>query len=141
MVRPRAKRAPGRRVSPSDSEWYRDAVVYELHVRSFQDSNADGIGDLPGLTSRLGYLQDLGVTAVWLLPFYPSPLRDDGYDIANYTDVHPAYGTLDDFRRLLDEAHRRRLRVITEPVVNHTSDQHRWFQRARRAAAGTAGPR
>ncbi|MGH8637122.1 MAG: alpha-amylase family glycosyl hydrolase, partial [Burkholderiales bacterium] len=121
---------------PGDPEWYKDAVIYELHVRSFQDSNADGIGDFPGLTSRLGYLQDLGLTAVWLLPFYPSPLRDDGYDIADYTDVHPSYGTLDDFRRFLDEAHRRGLRVITELVVNHTSDQHRWFQRARTRPAG-----
>jgi maltose alpha-D-glucosyltransferase / alpha-amylase len=124
---------PGRRVHPSDPEWYKDAIFYELHVRSFQDSNADGIGDFPGLTSRLGYLQDLGITAVWLLPFYPSPLRDDGYDIADYTDVHPAYGTLDDFRCFLDEAHRRGVRVITELVVNHTSDQHPWFQRARMA--------
>ena len=114
-----------------------DAIVYELHVRSFQDSNGDGIGDFPGLMRRLPYLQDLGVTALWLLPFYPSPLRDDGYDIADYTGVHPDYGTLDDFRRFLDEAHRLGLRVITELVVNHTSDQHAWFQRARSAPAGS----
>jgi maltose alpha-D-glucosyltransferase / alpha-amylase len=118
-----------------DPEWYKDAIIYELHVRSFQDSNADGIGDFPGLISRLDHLQDLGVTAVWLLPFYPSPLRDDGYDIADYTDVHPSYGTLQDFRRFLDEAHRRGIRVITELVVNHTSDEHPWFQQARTAPA------
>jgi maltose alpha-D-glucosyltransferase/alpha-amylase len=117
--------------------WYKDAVIYELHVRTFMDSDADGIGDLRGLTSRLEYLQDLGVTAIWLLPFYPSPLRDDGYDIANYTGIHPAYGTLRDFRQLLREAHRQGLRVITELVLNHTSDQHPWFQRARRASAGS----
>src|SRR5687768_1339329 len=135
MARPRVTRPPGRRVGPTDPEWYKDAIIYELHVRSFQDSNDDGIGDLPGLTSRLGYLHDLGVTALWLLPFYPSPLRDDGYDIADYTGVHPAYGTIDDFRRFLDEAHRRGLRVITELVINHTSDQHLWFRRARAAPA------
>ncbi|MDJ0953757.1 MAG: maltose alpha-D-glucosyltransferase [Acidimicrobiia bacterium] len=114
-------------------DWYRDAVIYEVHVRAFSDSNGDGIGDFPGLTSRLDYLQQLGVTAIWLLPFYPSPLRDDGYDIADYYDVHPSYGTLDDFRHFLDEAHARGMQVITELVINHTSDQHPWFQRARRA--------
>ncbi len=118
--------------------WYKDAIVYELHVRAFQDSNADGIGDFPGLTQKLDYLQDLGVTALWLLPFYPSPLKDDGYDIADYFSVHPAYGTLDDFKHFLDEAHRRGLYVITELVINHTSDQHPWFQRARRAEAGSS---
>ena len=123
----------GPRSGPTDPEWYKDAIIYELHVRSFQDSNDDGIGDFPGLTSRLGYLQELGVTALWLLPFCPSPLRDDGYDIADYAGVHPAYGTIEDFRRFLDEAHRRGLRVITELVINHTSDQHPWFQRARAA--------
>jgi maltose alpha-D-glucosyltransferase/alpha-amylase len=117
--------------------WYKDAVVYELRVRSFHDSDADGIGDLRGLTEKLGYLQDLGVTALWLLPFYPSPLRDDGYDISDYTAVHPACGTLADFARFLEEAHRRGLRVITELVLNHSSDQHPWFQRARRAPAGS----
>ncbi len=118
--------------------WYKDAIIYEVHVRAFFDSNGDGIGDFPGLTSRLDYLQDLGVTALWLLPFYPSPLRDDGYDTADYTAIHPAYGTMNDFRVFLREAHRRGLRVITELVVNHTSDQHPWFQRARRARPGTA---
>ena len=118
-------------------EWYRDAVVYQVHVRSFQDSNDNGIGDFDGLTSRLDYLQDLGVTALWLLPFYPSPLRDDGYDIADYRNVHPDYGTMTSFRRFLREAHRRDLHVITELVLNHTSDQHPWFQRARRAPPGS----
>ncbi len=118
--------------------WYKDAILYETHVRAFFDSNADGVGDFPGLTQKLDYLQDLGVTAIWLLPFYPSPLRDDGYDIADYTSVHPAYGTLADFRGLLREAHRRGLRVITELVLNHTSDQHPWFQRSRRARPGSS---
>lgn len=117
----------------SDPLWYKPAVVYELHVRAFCDSNGDGIGDFPGLTGKLDYLRDLGVTAVWLLPFYPSPLRDDGYDIADYVSVHPDYGTIGDFKTFLREAHRRGLRVITELVLNHTSDQHPWFQRARRA--------
>ena len=117
--------------------WYKDAVIYELHVRAFSDGNADGIGDFKGLTSKLDYLYDLGVTALWLLPFYPSPLRDDGYDLASYTEIHPDYGTLRDFKVFLREAHRRGLRVITELVVNHTSDQHPWFQRARRAGPGT----
>src|SRR6267143_1816156 len=119
-----------------DPLWYKDAILYELHVRAFHDSNGDGIGDFRGLMERLDYLQDLGVTAVWLLPFYPSPLRDDGYDIADYNEVHPSYGNLADFKLFLREAHRRGLRVITELVVNHTSDQHPWFQRARRAKAG-----
>jgi maltose alpha-D-glucosyltransferase/alpha-amylase len=117
--------------------WYRDAVIYELHVRAFADSNGDGIGDFRGLARKLDYLQDLGVTAIWILPFYPSPLRDDGYDIADYTDVHPDYGTLSDFKLFLREAHARDLHVITELVINHTSDQHPWFQRARRAKAGS----
>ncbi|MGH7906972.1 MAG: maltose alpha-D-glucosyltransferase, partial [Candidatus Binataceae bacterium] len=114
-----------------DALWYKDAIFYELRVRSFYDSNGDGIGDFKGLTQKLDYLQALGVTALWLLPFYPSPLRDDGYDISDYTDVHPDCGTLHDFRIFLREAHRRGLRVITELVINHTSDQHPWFQRAR----------
>ncbi|MFW5968098.1 MAG: maltose alpha-D-glucosyltransferase, partial [Persicimonas sp.] len=117
--------------------WYKDAIIYELHVRAFHDSNGDGIGDFRGLTQKLDYLQDLGITAIWLLPFYPSPLRDDGYDIADYRQVHPDYGTLEDFKEFLDEAHARGLRVITELVVNHTSDQHPWFQRARRAEPGS----
>jgi maltose alpha-D-glucosyltransferase/alpha-amylase len=117
----------------TEAQWYKDAVIYELHVRAFSDGNGDGIGDFEGLTSKLDYLQDLGVTALWLLPFYPSPLRDDGYDIADYTNIHPDYGTLDDFKRFLHEAHRRGLRVITELVINHTSDQHPWFQRSRKA--------
>jgi maltose alpha-D-glucosyltransferase/alpha-amylase len=121
-----------------DPLWYRDAVIYETHVRAFCDSDGDGHGDFPGLTSKLDYLQDLGVTAIWLLPFYPSPLKDDGYDIADYMDVNPSYGTLSDFRTFLREAHRRSLRVVTELVLNHTSDQHPWFQRARRAPAGSA---
>lgn len=120
-------------------QWYKDAVIYELHVRSFQDSDGDGVGDFRGLTSRLDYLQDLGVTALWLLPFYPSPLRDDGYDISDYRRVHPAYGNLRDFKRFLTEAHERRLRVITELVLAHTSDEHPWFQRARRARPGSRG--
>ncbi len=121
-----------------DSEhWYKDAVIYELHVRAFQDSDNDGIGDFRGLITRLDYLQDLGVNALWLLPFYPSPLRDDGYDISDYRRVHPSYGTLRDFRAFLREAHRRGLRVITELVLAHTSDEHPWFGRARRAGPGT----
>jgi len=111
--------------------WYKDAVIYELHVRAFSDSNADGIGDFPGLLTKLDYLEDLGITAIWLLPFYPSPLKDDGYDISDYISVNPVYGTLDDFKEFLAQAHKRNLRVITELVINHTSDQHPWFQEAR----------
>ncbi|GIV96082.1 MAG: trehalose synthase [Herpetosiphonaceae bacterium] len=121
-----------------DPLWYKDAIIYELHVRAFYDSNGDGIGDFRGLTEKLDYLSDLGVTAIWLLPFYPSPLKDDGYDIADYTTVHPNYGTLADVRQFVREAHRRGLRVITELVCNHTSDQHAWFQRARRAKPGSS---
>src|ERR1035438_9755293 len=123
--------------TPSNVTWYKDAIIYEVHVRAFFDSTADGIGDFGGLAQKLDYLEDLGVTAIWLLPFSPSPLRDDGYDTANYTDAHPSYGTLKDFQRFLREAHRRGLRVITELVVNHTSDQHAWFQRSRRALPGS----
>jgi len=119
------------------SLWYKDAIIYQVHVRAFRDSNGDGIGDFRGLTERLDYIQDLGVTAIWLLPFFPSPLKDDGYDIADYSTVNPQYGTLEDFQLLLEEAHRRDLRVITELVMNHTSDQHEWFQRSRRAAPGS----
>ncbi|HWD17717.1 MAG TPA: maltose alpha-D-glucosyltransferase [Verrucomicrobiae bacterium] len=117
--------------------WYKNGVIYELHVRAFHDSSGDGIGDFRGLTEKLDYLRDLGVTALWLLPFYPSPLKDDGYDIADYYGVHPSYGTLADFRNFLREAHRRGLRVITELVMNHTSDRHPWFQRARHAPPGS----
>ncbi|GBD39392.1 Trehalose synthase/amylase TreS [bacterium HR37] len=120
-----------------DPLWYKDAIVYELHIKAFYDSNGDGIGDLKGLTQKLDYLEDLGVTAIWLLPFYPSPLRDDGYDISDYFSVHPSYGTLRDFKEFLREAHRRGIRVITELVLNHTSDQHMWFQRSRRASPGS----
>jgi maltose alpha-D-glucosyltransferase/alpha-amylase len=120
-----------------DPLWYRDAVIYEVHVRAFYDSNDDGLGDFRGLEEKLDYLQDLGVTAIWLLPFCPSPWRDDGYDISDYTGVHPAYGTLRDFHAFLKEAHRRGLRVITELVMNHTSDQHQWFQRARQSPPGS----
>jgi maltose alpha-D-glucosyltransferase/alpha-amylase len=123
---------------PEDPRWYKDAIIYELHVRSFFDSDGDGIGDFRGLTEKLDYLEDLGVNTLWLLPFYPSPLKDDGYDISDYTSVHPSYGTLADFRAFIKEAHRRGLRVVTELVLNHTSDQHPWFQRARRAPAGSA---
>ena len=122
--------------SAAESLWFKDAVIYQLHVRAYFDSNGDGIGDFPGLTQKLDYIQDLGVTAIWLLPFFPSPLRDDGYDIADYTGINPAYGTLEDFQQFLDEAHRRDLRVITEMVMNHTSDQHEWFQKSRRAKPG-----
>src|SRR2546428_258989 len=121
----------------SDPLWYKDAIIYELHVRAFYDSNGDGIGDFQGLIQKLPYLRDLGVTALWLLPFYPSPLRDDGYDIADYRTVHPDYGTLHDFRVFVQKAHAYGLKVITELVVNHTSDQHPWFQAARRARPGS----
>src|SRR6266513_2835057 len=118
-----------------DPLWYKDAIIYELHVKTFCDSDGDGMGDFRGLIEKLDYLQELGITAIWLLPFYPSPLRDDGYDIADYFDVNPNFGTLDDFRAFLDAAHARNLRVITELVINHTSDQNPWFQKSRRAVA------
>ncbi|MGH7467726.1 MAG: maltose alpha-D-glucosyltransferase [Longimicrobiales bacterium] len=121
----------------ADPLWYKDAVIYELHVRAFFDSTADGLGDFRGLAQKLDYLEDLGITAIWLLPFYPSPWKDDGYDIADYARIHPAYGSMRDFREFLREAHRRGLRVITELVINHTSDQHPWFQRARHAPPGS----
>src|SRR5262245_56818222 len=121
----------------TDPLWFKDAIIYEAHVRAFYDSAGSGIGDFRGLTSKLDYLEDLGITAIWLLPFYPSPLRDDGYDIADYSDVHPQYGRLEDFQEFLNEAHRRGIRVITELVINHTSDQHPWFQRARLAPPGS----
>ncbi|TAN35031.1 maltose alpha-D-glucosyltransferase [bacterium] len=121
-----------------DPLWYKDALIYELHVRAFNDSDQDGSGDFRGLIEKLPYLQDLGVSAIWLLPFYPSPLRDDGYDIADYTNVNPMYGSLGDINRLIKDAHRRGMRVISELVCNHTSDQHPWFQRARHARPGSA---
>lgn len=121
----------------SDPLWYKDAVIYQTHVRAFCDTVGDGVGDFRGLTSKLDYLRDLGITAIWILPFYPSPLRDDGYDIADYASVHPQYGTIESFREFLDAAHERGLRVITELVINHTSDQHPWFQRARTAPKGS----
>ena len=122
---------------PSDPLWYKDAIIYEAHVRAFFDSNNDGIGDFRGLTQKLDYLQALGINALWILPFYPSPLRDDGYDIADYEGVHPSYGNVEDVDRFIHEAHQRGIRVITELVINHTSDQHPWFQAARRAPAGS----
>ncbi|MEX1238733.1 MAG: maltose alpha-D-glucosyltransferase, partial [Cyclobacteriaceae bacterium] len=117
--------------------WYKDAVIYEVHIKAFRDGNGDGIGDFAGLLQKLDYLQDLGITAIWLLPFYPSPQRDDGYDIADYYSINPAYGDLTEFQELLFQAHARTLKVITELVINHTSDQHPWFQRARRAPRGS----
>mgnify|MGYP000970331833 FL=1 len=123
---------------PDDPLWYKDAVVYELHIKAFMDGNGDGIGDFAGLTSRLDYLESLGVTAIWLLPFYPSPQKDDGYDIADYFNINPDYGKLSDFKRFLREAHARGLKVITELVLNHTSDQHEWFQRSRAAKPGSS---
>jgi maltose alpha-D-glucosyltransferase/alpha-amylase len=122
---------------PHDPSWHHDAVIYQLHVKAFCDSNRDGFGDFRGLLQKLDYIAELGVTAIWLLPFYPSPLKDDGYDIADYTSVHPSYGTIEDFKEFLDRAHTRGLKVITELVINHTSDQHPWFQRARLAPKGS----
>ena len=127
-----------RRRTTSDLLWYKDAIIYELPVRSFYDSNADGIGDFRGLGKKLDYLEELGVTCLWLLPFFPSPLKDDGYDVADYTGVHASYGTLDDFQQFLQAAHDRGLRVVIELVLNHTSDQHPWFQRARLAPPGSS---
>ncbi len=125
-------------VDRSDPLWYKDAIIYQTHVKSFFDHNNDGMGDFAGLTDKLDYIQDLGVSAIWLMPFYPSPLRDDGYDIMDYRSINPAYGEMRDVKRFIDEAHRRDLRVITELVINHTSDQHPWFQRARRAKPGSS---
>jgi maltose alpha-D-glucosyltransferase / alpha-amylase len=142
MAITRTQGNPARRTADTvfsdDPLWYKDAVIYQAHVRAFYDSNGDGMGDFRGLTQKLDYLQDLGITAIWLLPFYPSPWRDDGYDIADYSDIHPAYGTMGDFKRFMREAHGRGLRVITELVINHTSDQHPWFQKARNAKPGSA---
>ncbi|WP_414415964.1 alpha-amylase family glycosyl hydrolase, partial [Synechococcus sp. R6-7] len=130
-------RAPLRSlISPltHDPLWYKDAIIYELPARAFFDSDGDGVGDFQGLTEKLDYLQELGITAVWLLPFFPSPLKDDGYDVSDFTSVHPDLGTLEDFKIFLEAAHKRGIRVIIELILNHTSDQHPWFQRARRAA-------
>src|SRR5579872_4393437 len=126
-----------RRGSAADPLWYKDAILYELHVRAFKDSNGDGIGDFPGLIQKLDYLQDLGVTCLWLLPFFPSPLKDDGYDISDYLGVHPMYGTIEDFQTFLNAAHDRNLQVVIELVINHTSEEHPWFQAARQAPAGS----
>ncbi|MGA9234535.1 MAG: alpha-amylase family glycosyl hydrolase, partial [Desulfobacterales bacterium] len=129
---------PGENAALEDDPlWYKDAIIYQLHVKAFMDSDGDGIGDFKGLSQKLDYLQSLGVTAIWLLPFYPSPLRDDGYDISEYCGIHPSYGNLKDFKAFLRAAHQRGLRVITELVINHTSDQHGWFQKARKAPAGS----
>jgi maltose alpha-D-glucosyltransferase/alpha-amylase len=118
-------------------QWYKDAVIYQLHIKAFCDANGDGIGDFEGLRQKLDYLQNLGINTIWMLPFYPSPLRDDGYDIADYYDVNPDYGTLEDFKKFLDDAHERGIRVITELVINHTSDQHEWFHKARKSPPGS----
>jgi maltose alpha-D-glucosyltransferase/alpha-amylase len=123
---------------PQDPLWYKDAVIYQVHIKSFFDSNNDGVGDFPGLIEKLDYIADLGVNAIWLLPFYPSPRRDDGYDIADYRNVHPEYGDLSDIRQFIHEAHKRGIRIITELVINHTSDQHPWFQKARASKPGSA---
>jgi maltose alpha-D-glucosyltransferase / alpha-amylase len=135
-----AKKEIQEQVVEMDDElhWYKDAIIYELHIKAFSDSNADGIGDFQGLLSKLDYLENLGITAIWLLPFYPSPLRDDGYDIADYYSINPSYGDIRSFKLFLKEAHKRNLKVITELVINHTSDQHPWFQRARKARRGSA---
>jgi maltose alpha-D-glucosyltransferase / alpha-amylase len=125
-------------IDQDQTDWYKDAIIYQLHIKAFFDSTNDGIGDFAGLLQKLDYVQALGVNTLWLLPFYPSPLRDDGYDIADYRSVNPSYGTLRDVRRFIKAAHERGLRVITELVINHTSDQHHWFQRARLAKPGSA---
>ncbi|MBI4507390.1 MAG: alpha-amylase, partial [Chloroflexi bacterium] len=124
------------RQPPDDGLWYKDAVFYEIPVRSFYDGNADGVGDFRGLTERLDYIRSLGVDCIWLLPYYQSPLRDDGYDISDYLQIHPDLGTLDDFREFVDTAHTLGIRVIADLVINHTSDQHPWFQEARRSPDG-----
>ncbi len=134
-AQPQAEAAAG---VQEEAHWYKDAVIYQLHVKAFFDSNDDGLGDFRGLIEKLDYVRDLGVNAIWLLPFYPSPMKDDGYDVSDYHNVHPQYGTRNDLRTLVREAHRRGLRVITELVINHTSDQHPWFQAARRAPPGSS---
>src|ERR1700726_890995 len=132
--------AAEKRPAPADQDalWYKDALIYQVHVKSYCDSDNDGIGDFPGLISKLDCIADPGVNAIWLLPFYPSPRLDDGYDISDYRAVHPDYGTIADVKRFIAAAHKRGIRVITELVINHTSDQHPWFQRARRAKPGSA---
>src|SRR5438132_2037263 len=120
-----------------EDQWHKDAIIYQLHVRGFSDSNGDGIGDFNGLTQKLEYIRDLGCNTIWLLPFYPSPLKDDGYDIASYEEIHSTYGSIEDFQAFMAAAHERGLRVLTELVINHTSDQHPWFQRARKAPKGS----
>ncbi|HEV7348553.1 maltose alpha-D-glucosyltransferase [Telluribacter sp.] len=129
--------AKNKTVFDDNLHWYKDAIIYELHIKAFRDGNGDGIGDFQGIMEKLDYLEDLGVTAIWVLPFYPSPLRDDGYDIADYYSINPSYGDIQQFQLFLNEAHSRNLKVITELVINHTSDQHPWFQRARRAPKGS----
>ena len=124
-------------INTDSTHWYKDAIIYQAHVRSFQDSNNDGIGDFKGLIKKLDYLHKLGVTAIWLLPFYKSPLKDGGYDISDFTAINEEYGTMADFKRFIREAHQRDLRVITECVLNHTSIEHKWFKRAREAKPGS----
>src|SRR6516225_12139474 len=136
-TKPRAARRGKVSTLSDDPLWYKDAIIYQVHIKSFFDANNDGVGDFPGLIAKLDYIAELGVSAIWLLPFYPSPRRDDGYDIADYRNVHPDYGTIGDVKRFIQEAHARGIRVITELVINHTSDQHPWFQRARLAPAGS----
>ncbi|HET9054966.1 MAG TPA: alpha-amylase family glycosyl hydrolase, partial [Cyclobacteriaceae bacterium] len=119
-----------RQIKHSDPLWFKDAIIYELSVRAFYDSNGDGIGDFRGLIQKLDYLEDLGINTIWLLPFYASPLKDDGYDVIDHCEVHPDFGTLADFKAFIKDAHSRGIRVITELLLNHTSDQHPWFQRA-----------
>ena len=135
-MNPRPLRTRLRTVA-QDPLWFKDGVIYQVHVKSFFDANGDGIGDIAGLTEKLDYIAELGASTIWLLPFYPSPRRDDGYDIADYRSVHPEYGTLRDMRRFIAAAHARNIRVIIELVINHTSDAHPWFQRARRAKPGS----
>src|SRR5215216_1832649 len=125
-------------IDRTDTQWYRDAIIYQIHVKSFFDSNGDGVGDFDGVTEKLDYIRELGATALWVMPFYPSPLKDDGYDIADYRGINASYGTMRDFRRFVRAAHERGLRVVTELVINHTSDQHPWFQKARRSRPGSA---
>src|SRR3954471_16897789 len=123
--------------SATDPAWYTDAIFYEVHVKAFRDADGDGLGDFRGLTAKLDYVTELGATCLWLLPFFPSPLRDDGYDVTDYRDVRPQLGTMADFRTFLKEAHRRGLKVAAEMVINHTSDEHPWFQAARTAPPGS----